>query len=56
MEKKDFIDLIYQSMHDSARRVSFSLGRPPSHATRKQALNQVEMLKAAKEASQKSKF
>ena len=45
-----FLDSIYQSMQDSAREVCLSLGRPSSHATRQQALQQVAMLKAAKEA------
>ena len=39
----------------SAREVRLSLGRPSSHATRQQALQQVEMLKAAKEAQQTGK-
>ena len=46
-----FLDSIYQSMQDSAREVRLSLGRPSSHATRQQALQQVAMLKAAKEAA-----
>jgi hypothetical protein len=50
MEEKKFLDLIYQSMQDSAREARLSLGRPSSHATRQQALKQVAMLKAAKEA------
>jgi hypothetical protein len=45
-----FLDLIYQSMQDSAQQVRRSLGRPSSRATRQQALQQVAMLKAAKEA------
>ena len=52
MGQKTFLDLIYQSMHDSARHVRLSLGRPSSRATRQQALQQVAMLKAAKEAQQ----
>ena len=52
MGQKIFLDSIYQSMLDSAREVRLSLGRPSSHATRQQALQQVEMLKAAKEAQQ----
>lgn len=55
MEEKRFLDLIYQSMQDSAREIRLSLGRPPSHATRQQALEQVAMLKAAKEAQQTGK-
>ena len=49
MGQKIFLDSIYQSMLDSAREVRLSLGRPSSHATRQQALQQVEMLKAAKD-------
>jgi len=48
MGQKIFLDSIYQSMQDSARQVRLSLGRPSSHATRQQALQQVAMLKAAK--------
>ena len=50
MGEKIFLDLIYQSMQDSAQQVRRSLGRPSSRATRQQALQQVAMLKAAKEA------
>ena len=53
MGQKTFIDSIYQSMQDSARQVRPSLGRPSSHATRQEAIQQVEMLKAAKERAQK---
>ena len=52
MDEKTFLDLLYQSMQDSAREARLSLGRPSSHATRQQALEQVAMLKAAKEAQQ----
>ena len=52
MGEKIFLDSIYQSMQDSAREARLSLGRPSSHATRQQALEQVAMLKAAKEAAQ----
>ena len=51
-EEQTLIDLLYQSMQDSAREIRLSLGRPSSHATRQQALEQVAMLKAAKEAQQ----
>jgi len=54
MEQKTFIDSIYRSMQDSARQVRLSSGRPSSQATRQQALQQVEMLKAAKEAAQQT--
>ena len=49
MEEKVFLDSIYQSMQDSAREARLSLGRPSSYATRQQALEQVAMLKAAKD-------
>ena len=39
-------------MQDSAREIRLSLGRPPSHATLEEAMQQVAMLKAAKEAQQ----
>ena len=52
MEQKIFIDSIYRSMQDSAREARLSLGRPSSSATREEALQQVAMLKAAKEAAQ----
>ena len=55
MGQKIFLDLIYQSMQDSAQQVRRSLGRPSSRATRQQALQQVAMLKAAKEAYASSK-
>ena len=49
MGQKIFLDSIYQSMQDSAKEARLLLGRPSSHATRQQALQQVAMLKAAKE-------
>ena len=52
MEEQSFIDLIYQSMEDSARQIRCSLGRSSSHATRDEALKQVEMLNAAKTAQE----
>ena len=52
MGQKIFLDSIYRSMQDSAREARLSLGRPSSHATRQQALQQVAMLKAAKEVAQ----
>jgi hypothetical protein len=52
MEEKILMDLLYQSMQDSAREARLSLGRPSSQATREEALQQVAMLKAAKEANQ----
>ena len=47
-----FLDLINKSMQASVRQVRLSLGRPSSQATREEALQQVAMLKAAKEAQQ----
>ena len=52
MEEQTFIDLIYNSMQDSAQQVRRSLGRTPSVATREQALNQVAFLLKAKQAAQ----
>ncbi len=49
MERQTFIDLLIQSMLDSARQARLLLGRPSSQATREQALRQVEMLQAAKD-------
>ena len=54
MGQKIFLDSIYQSMQDSAKEARLLLGRPSSHATRQQALQQVAMLKAAKDAAQAS--
>ena len=51
MEEKILLDLLYQSMQDSAREARLSLGRPSSHATREEALQQVAMLKAAKDSA-----
>jgi len=53
MDRQTFLDTLFQSMQDSAREVRLLLGRPSSRATREQALKQVEMLKAAKEAQAK---
>ena len=50
MGEKIFLELIYQSMKESAQQVRRTLGRPSSRATRQQALRQVAMLKTAKEA------
>ena len=49
-EEQTLIDLLYQSMQDSAREIRLSLGRPTSHATREEALRQVEMLQKAKKS------
>ena len=51
MDQKTFIASLYQSMQDSALQVRRSLGRPSSRATRQEALQQVEMLQAARDAS-----
>ena len=51
MEEQRLLELLYQSMQESAREARLSLGRPSQHATREEALRQVEMLKAAKEAA-----
>ena len=45
-EEQTLMDLLYQSMQDSAREARLSLGRPSSWATREEALQQVAMLKA----------
>ena len=50
--KTSFLDSIFQSMQDSARLVRLLLGRPSSHATREQALKQVQMLEQARLAAQ----
>ena len=55
MDPQTFLDLINKSMQDSARLVRLSLGRPSSQATLQEALQQVAMLKAAKEAQQTGK-
>ena len=52
MEEQAFIDLIHQSMKNSARQLQSSLGRPSSPATREEALKQVEMLNAAKKVQE----
>ena len=55
MEEQVFLDLIYKSMQESARQIQQTLGRPPSSATRVEALKQVAMLKAAKDESNQKK-
>ena len=54
MDEQTLIDLIYQSMEESARQVRRSLGRTSYATTREQALNQVEMLQQAKQAAQQT--
>ena len=49
-EEKSLVKRIYQSMQDSAREIRLSLGRPTSHATREEALQQVEMLQNVKKS------
>lgn len=49
MEEQIFLDLLNKSMQTSVRQVPLSLGRPESQATREEALQQVAMLKAAKD-------
>ena len=52
MEEQTFINLICQSMQDSAREVRLSSGRTSCAVTREQALNQVAFLLQAKQAAQ----
>jgi len=49
MEKQTLINLINKSMQDSAVQVRCSLGRTSCAVTRKQALEQVQMLEQAKQ-------
>lgn len=49
-EEQALLDLLYQSMQESAREIRLSLGRPTSHATREEVLRQVEMLQNAKKS------
>ena len=56
MEEKILMDLLYQNMQDSAREARLSLGRPSSSAPREEALQQVAMLKAAKDSASRVKF
>ena len=51
MEEKFLMDLLYQSMQDSAREARLSLGRLSSSATHEEALQQDAMLKAAKDSA-----
>ena len=52
MDEQTFLDTLYRNIQVSARRVRLLLGRPSSHATREQALRQVQMLEQAKLAAQ----
>ena len=56
MDEKTFLDTLYRNMLESARRVRLLLGRPSSQATREEALRQVAMLQAAKEAARAARF
>ena len=49
MEKETFLNLISQSMQESAQLVRSSLGRSSYATTREKALQQVAMLQEAKE-------
>ena len=51
MDKESFLQAISQSIQESARQKRCSTGLPASYATREQALKQVAMLQAAKEAT-----
>ena len=50
MDPQTFLDLIYESIQENARLVRLSMGRPVSRATLEEALQQVAMLEAAKQA------
>ena len=52
MAQETFLNLISQSMQESARLVRSSLGRSSYATTREKALAQVQMLMEAKEQSQ----
>ena len=49
MEQETFLNLISQSMQESAQLVRSSLGRSSCATTREKALQQVAMLQEAKE-------
>ncbi len=51
MEEQVFLDLMNRSMQASVRQFQQTLGRPPSSATREEALKQVAMLRAAKDSA-----
>ncbi len=55
MEKETFLDLINQSMQESAQLVRSLLGRSSCVIEREKALQQVAMLQAAKERQQTGK-
>ena len=54
MDEQTFLSTFYRSIQESARQVRLSLGRPSSQTTREEALKQVAMLQAAKEAAQET--
>ena len=49
MDEQTFLDTLCRSMQESARELQ-AMGRPSSHATREEALRQVQMLQAARDA------
>lgn len=49
MDEQTFLDSLFQSMKESARELQ-ALGRSTSHATREEALRQVQMLQEARDA------
>ena len=49
MDEQTFLDSLFQSMQESARQLQV-MGRPSSHATREEALRQVQMLQQARDA------
>lgn len=51
MDSQAFLDLIYNSIQESAMQVRLSTGRPASSATLEEALQQVAMLEAARRNS-----
>ena len=55
MGQETFLNLINQSMLESARLVRSSLGRSPYVISREKALEQVAMLQAAKERASESR-
>jgi len=55
MEPETFLNLINQSMQESARLVRSSLGRSSCATTREKAIQQVKMLQEANEQYQTGK-
>ena len=52
LEEKVFLDKLNWSIQESARQARCSTGRPASRVTLEEALKQVSMLQAAKDAAQ----